>query len=227
MNYRLAFYCSVLRTLKNSFRFRGSSAYWDARYAAGGNSGEGSYGELAEFKAEFLNQFVQDHEGLSVIEFGCGDGSQLRLAKYPRYLGIDVSHHAIALCRKMFAGDNKRDFCVASEYQGQTAEVALSLDVIYHLVEDGVFELYMKQLFASASRFVVIYSSNSDCMESNSPHVRHRQFSTWVEKNIHEWALEKVVPNRFPTGLRSRETSFAHFFVFARKVIETGGVESK
>jgi protein O-GlcNAc transferase len=217
MNYRLAFYSSVLRALKNSLRFRGSSNYWDERYAKGGNSGEGSYGELANFKAEFINRFIQEQHILSVIEFGCGDGNQLRLATYPKYTGVDVSIEAINLCRKIFAGDNQKVFCIASEHRGQTAELGLSLDVIYHLVEDEVFGIYMRNLFASASRFVIIYSSNSDSMASYSPHVRHREFSTWVEKNIRGWMLEKVVPNRYPTGLRSSETSFAHFHIFARQ----------
>jgi hypothetical protein len=39
-------------------------------------------------------------------------------------------------------------------------DLELSLDVIYHLVEDEVFDAYMRSLFAHAGRFVVIYSSN-------------------------------------------------------------------
>ena len=35
--------------------FPGSEKYWEKRYIAGGNSGAGSYGKLAEFKAEVLN----------------------------------------------------------------------------------------------------------------------------------------------------------------------------
>ena len=35
-----------------------SGDYWDARYRAGDNSGEGSYGKFAKFKAQVLNQFV-------------------------------------------------------------------------------------------------------------------------------------------------------------------------
>ena len=38
--------------------FAGSAAYWEERYRRGGNSGAGSYGKLAEFKAEVINDFV-------------------------------------------------------------------------------------------------------------------------------------------------------------------------
>ena len=34
--------------------FPGSQNYWRKRYAMGGNSGKGSYGKSAEFKAEIL-----------------------------------------------------------------------------------------------------------------------------------------------------------------------------
>src|ERR1700689_4886366 len=68
-----------------------SPSYWDSRYAGGGNSGDGSYGNLAKFKASVLNQFVAENRIASVVEFGCGDGNQVSLAEYPRYVGIDVS----------------------------------------------------------------------------------------------------------------------------------------
>src|SRR5689334_14993422 len=83
----------------------GSASYWADRYQAGGNSGVGSYGVLADFKAATLNDFVAANNVGSVIEFGCGDGNQLSLANYPRYLGLDVAKGAIELCRTRFGGD--------------------------------------------------------------------------------------------------------------------------
>jgi hypothetical protein len=75
--------------------FLGSEEYWIRRYQSGKGSGHGSYNQLAEFKAEILNDFVQTRHIESIIEYGCGDGNQLRYAKYPRYLGFDVSPKAI------------------------------------------------------------------------------------------------------------------------------------
>ena len=119
-------------------RFEGSQHYWAARYAQGGTSGAGSYGRLAEFKAEVLNDFVRENDIRTVVEHGCGDGNQLALAAYPRYLGLDVTTEAVALCRSRFARDATKEFRTLSEYGGERAEVALSLDVIFHLVEDHV-----------------------------------------------------------------------------------------
>ncbi len=93
-------------------------------------------------------------------------------------------------------------------------ELALSLDVIYHLVEDEIFHNYMSHLFASAERYVIVYSSNENKVPA-SPHVRHRQFCSWIEEHQPAWRLTQHVPNRFPfDATRPSETSMADFFVF-------------
>lgn len=132
--------------------FPGSEQYWIERYEAGRTSGAGSYKELAEFKAEIINAFVAKHSVGSVMEFGCGDGNQLKLADYPAYTGFDVSPRAVELCRDMFRSDDTKRFALMEEYEGQTAQLTLSLDVVYHLIEDEVFESYMKTLFGAAER---------------------------------------------------------------------------
>src|SRR5215210_4430947 len=43
-----------------------------------------------------------------------------------------------------------KTFKLMEEYAGESAELALSLEVIYHLVEDEVFESYMRRLFGSS-----------------------------------------------------------------------------
>lgn len=197
--------------------FAGSHDYWEARYAAGDNSGVGSYGKFADFKAEFLNGFVDEQRIASVIEFGCGDGNQLSLARYPTYLGVDVSASAVAACRTRFSADPSRRFALVDDYVGETTELALSLDVLYHLVEDDVFERYMARLFDAATRFVIIYSSNSDAVaDASSPHVRHRVFTRWVEVHRPQWRLTRHVPNRYPYAGDYRTGSFADFYVFER-----------
>ena len=36
-----------------------SNKFWNDRYANGGNSGAGSYNELAKFKADIINNFIE------------------------------------------------------------------------------------------------------------------------------------------------------------------------
>ena len=89
--------------------FTGSDNYWIKRYDSGGNSGDGSYGKLAEFKAEVLRKLIQEDDVKTIIEYGCGDGNQLELGEYPSYTGFDVSPKAISLCRERFSSDTTKN----------------------------------------------------------------------------------------------------------------------
>jgi SAM-dependent methyltransferase len=207
-----------VEALRRRLGFRGSSSYWEQRYRQGGTSGSGSYGQLASFKAEILNDFVAREGITSIVEFGCGDGAQLTLAQYPAYVGIDVAPTSIALCRARFADDPTKQFHLSSELPSTfgSYDLALSLDVIYHLVEDSVFDAYMDRLFAHSRRFVAVYASNSE-RTTASPHVRHRNFTRWVEQHAPQWRLWSHVPNRHPFDpAQPDETSFADFYFFRR-----------
>jgi cyclopropane fatty-acyl-phospholipid synthase-like methyltransferase len=197
--------------------FPGSEEYWIHRYDAGGNSGAGSYGTLAEFKASVLNTFVKLHSVSSIIEFGCGDGAQLQRSDYPNYLGLDVSPAAIHMCQALFNGDEAKEFRLLKDYRQETAELAISLDVIFHLVEDRLFEEYMARLFKAGGRYVIIYASdiNSDAVET-APHVKHRKFTDWVASCCPGWELIDLIPNRYPASRYGDDGSMADFYVYAK-----------
>jgi len=201
--------------------FPGSREYWELRYTRGDASGFGSCGILAVFKARIVNSFVSENDIHSVIEFGCGDGNQLSLANYPAYLGLDVSRTAIALCNKRFHNDETKSFflydpeCFVDKHSVFKADLTLSLDVIFHLVEDTVFELYMQHLFSAATRFAIIYSSDTD-LPAPAPHVKHRRFSRWVELHLPEWKLLERIPNEYPWKGDDRTGSLSDFFIYGK-----------
>jgi cyclopropane fatty-acyl-phospholipid synthase-like methyltransferase len=203
--------------LRQRLAFRNSARFWEQNYERGKTSGSGSYGHAAQAKADFLNAFVSQNAIQSVVEFGCGDGNQLSLAGYPRYVGLDVSKTAIGICLKRFSADSTKSFflydgvCFTDRGGVFAADVAISLDVIYHLIEDQVFETYMRHLFAAGQRFVVVYSTNME-LGDPSPHVRHRAFSAWVEGNCPAWEFIGVTrgPNEHLAGR-------ADFFTYRRK----------
>jgi len=197
--------------------FRSSAEYWEERYQSGGTSGAGSYGRLALFKAEFINRFVEAEAVDSVIEFGCGDGNQLALANYPRYIGVDVSHTIIDHANKKFESFPNISFIHTSLISSDLkSSLCLSLDVVYHLVENEAFETYMNSLFDASLKHVIIYSSNKE-EYSPAPHVRHRRFTEWVEENRKDFKLVAHIPNKFPYSAEDpSNTSFADFFIFRR-----------
>ncbi len=164
-----------------------------------------------------MNALVSENGIKSVIEYGCGDGNQLKLARYLSYIGFDVSSEAITICSKMFEGDGTKTFMLMDAYGGETAELTLSLDVIYHLVEDSVFFRYMRRLFDSSQRFVIIYSSNvGENPSGTARHVRHRHFSKWIDQNEAGWSLLKHIPNKFPFHGDVESGSFADFYIYAK-----------
>jgi len=187
------------------------------RYRAGGKSGTGSLGKLARFKAELVNSFVAERGITSVIEFGCGDGHQLGMMRLPRYVGFDVSPSAIEGCRELFSNDLDKTFAVTEEYDGECAQLALSIDVIYHLVEDDVYSEYMTRLFSAAERYVVIYSTNTDSRTSlQSNHVRHREFESWVAENIPGWRLVEKVTNPYSRSWFGLSRTIPDFYLFEK-----------
>ncbi len=197
--------------------FSDSRNYWIHRYEANGNSGTGSYGRLARFKAEVLNKFVREENIKTIIEFGSGDGNQLKLAEYPSYIGFDVSQKSNLLCRKIFSRDRTKTFKLIDEYHGEKSQITLSLDVIYHLVEDDVYDEYMHRLFNASEMYVIIYSSNTNENSANQvAHIKHRKFSQWIEEKKPEWQLFRHIPNQYPFNGDSEVSSFADFYIYQK-----------
>lgn len=192
--------------------FRDSASYWEMRYKFGGDSGAGSYGSSAAYKAAVLNAFVAEHRITAVIEFGCGDGNQLSLAEYPRYFGIDVSSTAVSLCRSRFQGDDSKSFVELANYRGETAPLALSLDVLFHLVEDAVYLEYLDRLFAASERFVIIFSTSTTAPGKTLRHVRHRDVLGTVAGRYP--GFERL-PS--PPAHGATEALKAEFFIYRRR----------
>ena len=194
--------------------FGNSRLYWERRYRLGGDSGVGSYGREAAYKAEVLNAFVRDKQIETVIELGCGDGHVLSLVDYPRYLGLDVSKSAIERCGRQFAGDAAKSFLWYDPKNGADlgdflqADLTLSLDVIFHLVEDEVYDNYLRNLFGISRRYVIVYSTDAEAA-SKVPHVRHRTFTRSVEQRFPDF---KVIDKRAAaTGEGAAATTFVMF----------------
>ena len=215
---------SLLNKLIIKFRqvfFSDSVTWWEQRYRLGGNSGQGSYGVLAEFKAKIINQFVEEFKVKSLIEFGCGDGSQLTLASYPRYVGLDVSQKAITICEEKFINDQSKKFFLYNphSFDDKTeqfkAELALSLDVIYHLVEDRIYSTYLTHLFGAGVKYVIIYATDKDKSgRFYERHVRHRNFTKDIVIRFPNWKLIKKIKNKYPAGEGMAEASPADFFIY-------------
>jgi SAM-dependent methyltransferase len=209
---------SLLHRLK-TLSFPGSAAYWEDRYRRGRTSGAGSAGAYADFKSTVMNDLLSRLGVRSVVEFGCGDGAVLGAIDYPKYVGLDVSVHAIATCAAMFEDDDSKSFfrydphAFADRSGLFVSDMSVSLDVLFHLVEDDVFDRYMRHLFAAATRFVVIYSTDCE-VTGSAPHVRHRPISPYVAVRFPDWKLLERIANPAPPHPETRTSHLAEFMVY-------------
>jgi len=193
--------------------FRNSTLHWQRHYEHGGDSGPGSYGESALYKADLINRVVRDYNIQSIIELGCGDGNQLGYLQVSQYIGLDISKVAIQRCIIRHGQDPTRSFirydqeCFHDPLKILSAECAMSLDVIFHLVEDDVFERYIINLFGSARRFVIVYAVDQEQARSVHVSVRLRRYSEYIAKVAPEFRVILHVP---------RVGSFGDFYLYER-----------
>ena len=197
-----------------------SGKFWNEYYSSGGNSGTNSYNRLAEFKAEVVNDFLLKNHVSTIAEIGCGDGNQLTLIHYQNYVGIDVSEVIIEKDREKFKEyPNYRFFHSLTErekYIDCLFDMTISMDVIFHLLEDNVFFAYMDDLFSLSTKYVVIYSSNHE-EYTQWPEYRHRNFTGYVAKNFPNWNLVQYIPNKYPYIIGEEEnTSASDFYIYQR-----------
>ncbi|MGO4544973.1 class I SAM-dependent methyltransferase [Paenibacillus sp. 2TAB23] len=138
-------------------------SYWENNYAVGGTSGSGSYGVLADFKAEIINAYIQEHAIQSVIEFGCGDGNQLSLMHYKHYLGLDVASSSIQRCAQRFEGDSSKSFLTYNpkhfiNHAFLSCDLVVCLDVLYHITDPDDFRKTLDDIFSCNASHVILYT---------------------------------------------------------------------
>ena len=180
-----------------------SKEYWENRYKSGGNSGAGSRGIIAEFKAKVINDFVKNNNIQAVCELGCGDWL-FSLFDVPEYIGHDVSKFIIKRNKRIY--DDKLKFTTSMD-ELTSYDLTISMDVILHLIEEDVYQQYMKDLFRLSNKYVIIFSTNWDEILGGR-HNKYRKFITVVPENFE---LIEVIDNPH----KGADTQ-ADFFVFKK-----------
>ena len=86
------------------------------------------------------------------------------------YTCIDVSETVIEKCKSIYFNDNKKKFINDENIDNIRADLVLSCDVIYYLIEDNIYLKYMKNLFQMSNKYVIIYSRDNEL--SKTVHVK-------------------------------------------------------
>jgi len=164
--------------------------YWNDRYISGGNSGDGSYGEQAIIKANYVNNIIDKYNIHSVVDMGVGDGNQLDLLNINNYIGYDISDVIINRLKLKYNNDNTKTFKHVSEYTNMNTDLMLSMEVIFHLIDDDMYDDYMTMMFNSDSKYILIFTMDSDSSYiNNAKHVKIRNILEWINNNTNEWDL--------------------------------------
>lgn len=176
-----------------------SRNYWTQRYLRGGNSGAGSYDKVAIYKGKIINKFIKNKNIKTLIDFGVGDGNQLKYIDTSnlKYIGIDISEFIISKCKILFRHDPSKTFLLDLDVDKKTkSDLVISCDVLYHLIEDSIYNKYMKNLFSMSKKYVLIYARDEDL--NLAKHVKFRKFSKYIENNFPNWELIQHIPNMYP-----------------------------
>jgi hypothetical protein len=193
--------------------FPGSETHWQRHYEHGGNSGPGSYGVSAAYKADLINRAVRERGISSIVELGCGDGNQLAYLEVDQYIGLDISKTALHRCIERYGSNMKRSFiwydqnCFHDPLCIVSADCAMSLDVVFHLIEDNVFARYIHNLFNCGRRFVIIYGLDEEQVKPGHVSVRFRAYSSYIAANIPDFRVAQHVTK---TG------KFGDFYLYER-----------
>lgn len=177
------------------------AGYWQRRYLRGDDSGEGSRGENAVRKADVVARIIRaagraPAPGVrSLIDWGCGDGQVLEqmvghLSDVGvHYTGVDVSHAAIAKISEQFPHHSfVLDFPYGKSTKWLRSDMGLSFDVIFHLVNQSDFMIYMERLFTCSQKIILIHSTDHDGGRTTR-HVLWRRFTPYVAETFPDWEL--------------------------------------
>jgi hypothetical protein len=91
-------------------------------------------------------------------------------------------------------------------------DLTLSMDVIYHLIEDEVYNDYMTKLVNLKSKYLIIYANNED--KNFAAHMKSRKF-TENELLNENYKLHNQVKNQYPyDGVKG---SVSQWFIYHLK----------
>lgn len=172
-----------------------TSQIWNNRYATGGNSGYGSYRkDLYEYKLNFIKKLIINQNIKSIFDYGCGDGNQLSEIVVGRdvesYIGIDISSYIIEENKKKY---KDKIYYKHEEYEfdkKDTFDLVLSLDVLYHIMEENLFNQTLDNLFKLSKKYVLIYAVDKNLLYSS--HIHFRKFTNKIPNNYKLIETEKV-----------------------------------
>jgi hypothetical protein len=180
---------------------------WQDRYLTESDlgSGNGSKGNLLDFKVNFLNSFIKDNNIKSVLDFGHGDLSVANKLLVDSYIGIDIFDG-----KKFNINNLKIKNCRFDEYKDESAELVICLDVLYHILKDEqqYMRLSLDKMIEKSSKYIIIYAHDSSIVNVYNDHLYD---SKWMQHINQKQGLSLTfVQNDYEPG------TSAKFFIYTK-----------
>jgi len=171
--------------------------YWESRYKNGQNSGAGSYGDNADFKAMIIDRIIKDYDVESLLDIGCGDGNQISLVKSQvDYCGYDISSTTIKNCELKFKGDDRKQFHVFDPmvYNPSPAwDMTMCLDCLFHITIEEEWLKTIECICNCAENVVLIVTNTEEIRDEYFPHVNFKRKILPVLSARDDVIIEEVI----------------------------------
>lgn len=129
-------------------------SFWNTRYRSDPDlgSGVGSRGELAARKRALVEQVWTKAGQLALLDVGFGDLNVLDLARFPNYVGVDVSDVAVQNAQSRFPDKTfvRADFAAEPDPKVPDADMVLCLDVLIHQLDGDAYRRMVRRLVSHA-----------------------------------------------------------------------------
>ena len=163
-----------------------AETYWENRYVDGGTSGPGSRDGEADEKVRIVQSVINEYGIHSLFELGCGDGHVASRLQVPTYIGYDPSAKARSMCEQAMP-----DHLIVDQLPHTIVpeiDLTLSMDVIFHLIDDVDYQRHLTLLLGMTNGHVLIYGTNHD--QRGAPHVLHRE---WLKDVPIGWEVSELL----------------------------------
>jgi SAM-dependent methyltransferase len=210
-----------------------TAGYWERRYLHGGFSGAGSRGESLSQKIGFAHTVygdVQKEGGCGVLDLGCGDGRFAagfvkfgleEQVNFTAYRAVDISPKALEIaeefCRHNVPPEEVNRHMSFELFRPDRPEqpitpgvfgLGLSLEVIFHILEDDIYDLYMRTLFDRCRTVFIQTAADPEPVRTAGDHIVWRDTQEWVWTHRPEAVCIHHIPRPFG------DRSFSDFFVY-------------
>jgi len=199
--------------------------WWNEWYKGGGTSGQGSRGDLLEFKSDYINTYFRQDAIQTVFDYGCGDGWLAGNLECKNYLGMDVSAEAVMMCKKKINRPNFYFELVESNLISGNyidlkcvdrfaikPEAIICIDMLYHVMDNELVNKIIESIFSSSARMIVLYTiPNTKMHGGRTDAINFYNNSETLNRVTKNWRL---IGETEPKGI-----SAAGFFIWTKDQI--------